>query len=45
MEYTHRRLGPVYTHVCLQVALGSERAAADLTLERPFTRVRTVVHL
>ena len=32
-------------HVCLEVALGGEGAAADAALEGPLARVRAVVHL
>ena len=45
MEHSHGRLGSMYAHVRLQVALRSEGSTADATLKRPFAGVRSVVHL
>lgn len=45
MDGAHRRLHPVHAHVRLQVALGGERASADLAAERPFAGMRAIVHL
>lgn len=45
VKNSQRRLDAMNSHVCLQVTLGGERASADLTLKRPLTGMRSVMHL
>lgn len=45
VQNAHRWFRTVHSHVCLEIALRSERPPTDLTLERPLACVRTVMHL
>jgi len=45
VKHSHRGLGPVNAHVCLQVTLGSKCPSTDPALERSLAGVCAVVHL
>ena len=45
MQYSHGWFGSVHSHVCLQVALSCEGAAAYFTLERSLACVCSIMHL
>lgn len=40
-----RWFGTMNAHMSLEISFGSERSSADLALERPLARVRSIVHL
>jgi hypothetical protein len=45
MKNSKGRFGPVYTHMCFEIAFGSERSTAYFAFKGSFAGVGAVVHL